>query len=126
MTRCRHGRGPRRVLVERRASGATPECCVSPGPCHRRLAEPLHALVRETAPELVPRLWYSQPAYAKDGRVVVFFRGADHDGERYLTLGFSQHAPLDDGGMWPTAYALTELGPAERTRIAALVTAAAG
>ena len=92
----------------------------------RRIAEPLHDLIQQSAPELSPKLWYGQPAYARNGKVVVFLRGADHDGERYVTLGFTQHAPLDDGGLWPTSYALTTLGEAERTRIAALVRTAAG
>ena len=92
----------------------------------RRLAERLHALVRATAPELVPRLWYGQPAYAWGGDVVVFFRGADHDAERYSTLGFTKHAALDDGNLWPTSYALTELGPDEEARVAELVKAALG
>lgn len=90
----------------------------------RRIAEPLHALIRSSAPDLSPRLWYGQPAYAKDGKVVVFFRGADHDKERYVTLGFTQHAPLDDGNLWPTAYALTKLGATETRRISELVRAA--
>ena len=92
----------------------------------RSIAEPLHALIRATGPELSPRLWYGQPAYAREGKVVVFFRGADHDGERYFTLGFTQHAHLDDGDLWPTAYALTRLGAAEQQRIVELVKAASG
>lgn len=92
----------------------------------RRIAEPLHAHIRSVAPELVPRLWYSQPAYARDGKVVVFFRGADHDGEPYFTLGFTRHAALADGDLWPTAYALRRFGPSEQARVAELVRAAAG
>ena len=90
----------------------------------RSMAETLHELILASGPELSPRLWYGQPAYERGGKVIVFFRGADHDGERYFTLGFTQHADLDDGGIWPTAYALTSLGAAERKRISTLVAAA--
>lgn len=92
----------------------------------RAIAAPLHAHIAKTAPELSPRLWYSQPAYARDGKVVVFFRGADHDGVPYFTLGFTEHAHLAEGNLWPTSYALTKLGTAEKRRIAELVRAAVG
>lgn len=92
----------------------------------RRIAEPLHELIVASAPELTPKLWYGQPAYARDGKVVVFFRGADVDGERYLTLGFSGNAQLDDGDLWPTAYAVTAMTPEVQRRIAELVRRAAG
>ncbi len=81
----------------------------------------LHALIKSSAPVLSPRLWYGMPAYAKDGKVVCFFRGGDKFKERYLTLGFNDAAHLDDGGMWPIAFALTELTAAEEARIGALV-----
>jgi hypothetical protein len=90
----------------------------------RRIAEPLHAHVRSCAPQLTPRLWYSQPAYAREGKVVVFFRGADHDKVPYFTLGFTEHASLGGAGMWPTSYALTALGDDEKAQIAALIEAA--
>ena len=92
----------------------------------RALAEPLDALIRASAPGLTPKRWYGQPAYAKSGKVVVFFRAADHDGERYFTLGFTKHAELDDGGLWPTAFAVTELGESEVDRIARLIKKALG
>jgi hypothetical protein len=92
----------------------------------RGIAERLDAVIRESAPELAPRLWYGQPAYAKDGKVVCFFRGAEVDKERYLTLGFSSNAQLDDGNLWPTAYAVTALAAADEKAIAALVKRAAG
>lgn len=92
----------------------------------RRLAEPLHALITASAPELAPKLWYGQPAYARNGKVVVFFRGADVDGERYLTLGFTGEAQVDDGHLWPVAYAVTALTAAEEERIGELVKAAVG
>lgn len=90
----------------------------------RTVAERLHEVITSAAPELSPRLWYKQPAYAvggPKGKVVCFFRGADVDGERYLSLGFSGEARLDDGGMWPTAYAVTEVDDAAADRISALV-----
>ena len=76
-----------------------------PGP-YRAMGERLHALIKDSAPALSPRLWYGMPAYARDGRVVCFFRGAVH--ERYMTIGFNEEANLDDGAMWPVAFALTE------------------
>jgi uncharacterized protein YdhG (YjbR/CyaY superfamily) len=92
----------------------------------RLLAERVHALVREAAPHLVPRLWYGMPAYARDGKLVVFFQAAAKFKARYATLGFDQGAALDDGAMWPTAYALTELTPEVEDRIRTLVARAAG
>lgn len=88
----------------------------------RQMAERLHALIAEHAPQLRPKTWYSQPAYALDGKVVVFFRSGLGDKERYSTLGFSANANLDDpDGLWPTSYALTEMTPAAEKRIIALL-----
>ena len=87
----------------------------------RSLAERLHALIRATAPDLAPRTWYGMPAYAKDGKVVCFFQSGEKFKTRYATLGFSDKANLDDGAMWPTAYALTKLTAADEKRIAGLV-----
>ncbi len=91
-----------------------------PGP-DRALGERLHAIVRAAAPALAPRLWYGMPAYARDGKVVCFFQSAEKFKARYATLGFMHDANLDDGGMWPTSFALTELTAADEARIAALV-----
>jgi hypothetical protein len=91
----------------------------------RSIGERLHAIIRASAPELSPKLWYGQPAYAKGGKVVCFFRGAEVDGERYLTFGFSGAANLDEGTMWPTSYAVTGLSGADEARIRALVQQAA-
>lgn len=91
----------------------------------RELAERVHALVREAAPELTPRTWYGMPAYAKDGKVVSFFQAATKFQARYATLGFNDTARLDDGAMWPTAFALTELTDAVESRIRELVRRAA-
>lgn len=92
----------------------------------RAMAERLHALIRDAAPELTPRMWYGQPAYARDGRVVVFFQAATKFKTRYSTLGFSEEARLDDGAMWPTSWALTSLSGAELDAITVLVKRAAG
>jgi uncharacterized protein YdhG (YjbR/CyaY superfamily) len=87
----------------------------------RSMAERLHAIVRASAPALSPKLWYGMPAYAKDGKVVCFFQSADKFKARYATFGFNDHANLDDGTMWPTSFALSELSPADEARLAALV-----
>ena len=87
----------------------------------RAMAERLHALIKSSAPELTAKLWYGMPAYAKDGKVVCFFQGAQKFKTRYSTLGFSDSAKLDEGRMWATGFALKELSAAEEARIAALV-----
>jgi hypothetical protein len=87
----------------------------------RTMAKRLHALIKASAPGLAPKTWYGMPAYAKDGKVVCFFQSAQKFKTRYATLGFSDAANLDEGAMWPTAYALKELTPAEEASIAALV-----
>jgi uncharacterized protein YdhG (YjbR/CyaY superfamily) len=87
----------------------------------RALAKRIHALVKANAPSLTPRTWYGMPAYAKDGNVVCFFQSAGKFKSRYATLGFSDRANLDKGAMWPTAFALKELTPADEAKIAALL-----
>jgi uncharacterized protein YdhG (YjbR/CyaY superfamily) len=87
----------------------------------RVLSERLHAIIKASAPVLAPRLWYGMPAYAKDGKVVCFFQSAQKFNTRYATLGFMQEANLDEGAMWPTAFALTGLTATEEARIGALV-----
>ena len=87
----------------------------------RVIAERLHAIIKDTAPELAPRTYYGMPAYAKDGKVVCFFKPAQKFKVRYAELGFNDPAKLDDGAMWPTAYALTELTSDVEARIAELV-----
>jgi len=116
-------RGPRKSadgesdLMEKIAAMPQPD---------RGMAEKIHAIIQVTAPELSPRTWYGMPAWAKDGNVVCFFQSGQKFRTRYATLGFSDQAKLDDGRMWPSAYAVTELGPAEEKRIAALVKKATG
>ena len=92
----------------------------------RAMAERIHALVMKSAPELEPRTWYGMPAYAKGGKTVCFFQPAAKFKARYATFGFNEPANLDDGAMWPTAYALTKLTAAEEKKIAALVKKAVG
>jgi uncharacterized protein YdhG (YjbR/CyaY superfamily) len=87
----------------------------------RAMGERLHAIVKACAPELAPKTWYGMPAYAKNGNVVCFFQSAQKFKTRYATLGFSDKANLDEGQMWPTAFALKELGPAEEAMITTLV-----
>jgi uncharacterized protein YdhG (YjbR/CyaY superfamily) len=87
----------------------------------RAMAERLHAIVKASAPALSPRTWYGMPAYAKDGKVVCFFTPASKFKERYATFGFNATANLDEGAMWPTSFALTELTPDVEARIGALV-----
>jgi uncharacterized protein YdhG (YjbR/CyaY superfamily) len=87
----------------------------------RAMAERVHAIVMKAAPSLTPRTWYGMPAYAKDGKVICFFQDAAKFKARYATIGFSDKANLDDGNMWPTAFALTKLTKADEKRIAELV-----
>ncbi|NUT48211.1 MAG: DUF1801 domain-containing protein [Saccharothrix sp.] len=92
----------------------------------RVMAERVHAVVKASAPELEPKLWYGMPAYAVDGKVVCFFQSAEKFKARYATLGFSDLAKLDDGPMWPAAFALTEVTAEVEKRIGALVAQAVG
>jgi uncharacterized protein YdhG (YjbR/CyaY superfamily) len=87
----------------------------------RTMAQRLHAIIKESAPALSPKTWYGMPAYAKDGKVVCFFQSGQKFNSRYATFGFQDAANLDDGTMWPTAFALTELTAADEARIATLV-----
>jgi uncharacterized protein YdhG (YjbR/CyaY superfamily) len=87
----------------------------------RVMAQRLHEIITEAAPELWPKTWYGMPAYTRDGQVICFFQGAAKFSTRYATLGFNDTAHLDDGAMWPTAFALKELTAVEEARIRALV-----
>jgi uncharacterized protein YdhG (YjbR/CyaY superfamily) len=87
----------------------------------RAMGERIHAVIKASAPALSPKLWYGMPAYAKDGKVVCFFQSAHKFNARYATFGFNDAANLDEGTMWPTAFALTELTAADEARIGALV-----
>ena len=92
----------------------------------RRLAERIHAIVTETVPDVWPKLWYGQPAYAIGGKTVCFFQPSSKFSTRYSTLGFNDPAQLDDGTMWPTAFAILDLTAEDEDRIRALVAKAAG
>jgi hypothetical protein len=113
------GRGPRadkadgeRAVLAKIAEMPEPD---------RAMGERLHAVIKASAPALSPRLWYGMPAYAKDGKVVCFFQGAHKFKSRYATFGFDEAANLDEGAIWPTAFALTELTAADEARIGGLV-----
>jgi uncharacterized protein YdhG (YjbR/CyaY superfamily) len=90
-------------------------------PTDRNMAERLHEIIKASAPNLSPKLWYGMPAYAKDGNVVCFFQGAQKFKTRYATFGFSDKAKLDEGTMWPNSFALKELTATDEAKIAALV-----
>jgi uncharacterized protein YdhG (YjbR/CyaY superfamily) len=106
---------------------AVQEALAKMTPKDRALGKRIHAIVRESAPDLTPKTWYGMPAYAnKDGKVVVFFRDAAKFKERYAMLGFNDTANLDSGNMWPVAFALTELAAADEKKIATLVKKAVG
>ena len=90
-------------------------------PHDRALGDRLHALIKESAPELSPKTWYGMPAYAKDGKIVCFFRNAGKFKERYAMFGFNDSANLDEGDMWPTAFALKKLTAKEEAKIGMLV-----
>jgi uncharacterized protein YdhG (YjbR/CyaY superfamily) len=87
----------------------------------RAMATRLHELITDAAPSLSPKTWYGMPAYAKDGKIVCFFQSAEKFDSRYATFGFSDEATIDQGAMWPTSWALTELTAAEEKKIVALV-----
>jgi uncharacterized protein YdhG (YjbR/CyaY superfamily) len=91
-----------------------------PGP-DRAIAKRIHAIVKESAPDLSPKTWYGMPAYARDGKVVCYFQSAQKFDSRYATFGFSDEAKIDDGAMWPTSFALKKLTAADEARIGALV-----
>jgi uncharacterized protein YdhG (YjbR/CyaY superfamily) len=95
-------------------------------PADRVLAERLHAIIRQAAPALAPRTWYGMPAYAKDGKVLCYFRDAKKFKTRYALFGFSDQAKLDDGEMWPTDFALVQITPAVERRIVELLGRALG
>ena len=111
------------VKVEKEAGGESTvlaAIAAMPEPSHS-MGEHLHAIITKNAPELTPRTWYGMPAYARDGKIICFFRGGEKFKERYMTLGFNQDAKLDEGHMWPIAFALTELTADEEARISMLI-----
>jgi len=113
-------RGARRADKADEESAVLAKIAALPQP-DRAMGERLHAIIKANAPALSPKTWYGMPAYAKDGNVVCFFQSAQTFKTRYATLGFSDKANLDEGHMWPTAFALKELTAADEAMIAALV-----
>jgi len=115
----------RTTMKKTESESAVLEAIAAMPETQRAMGERLHAIIRASAPDLSPKLWYGMPAYARGGKVLCFFRGGEKFKERYMTLGFNQEANLDEGHMWPIAFALTDLTAAEEGRIAALVKQAA-
>jgi hypothetical protein len=113
------GRGPRADKADGE-SAVLAKIAEMPEP-DRAMGGRLHAVIKASAPALSPKLWYGMPAYAKEGKVVCFFQSAQKFKTRYATFGFNDAANLDEGAMWPTAFALTELTAADEARIGALV-----
>ena len=118
-------RGERRANKDDGEQAVQAKIATMPAP-DRAMGERLHAIIMATAPELVPRLWYGMPAYSKGGNVICFYQNAGKFKARYGTLGFSDKAKLDDGTMWPNAFAITRLTAADEARVAALVKKAVG
>jgi len=116
-------RRPRRADKADGESAVLAAIAAMPGP-DRAMGERLHAIITASAPALSPKTWYGMPAYARDGKVVCFFQSAQKFNTRYATFGFNDAAHLDEGAMWPVAFALQELTAAAEARIAALVTQA--
>jgi uncharacterized protein YdhG (YjbR/CyaY superfamily) len=114
-----HKSGPRAGKADGE-SAVLAKIAAMPEP-YRAMGERLHAIIKASAPALSPKVWYGMPAYAKDGTVICFFRSGEKFKERYMTLGFNDKANLDEGAMWPIAFALEELTAAEEARISALV-----
>ena len=114
------GRGPRGAKAADDEAAVLAKIAEMPA-ADRVMAERVHAVIKASAPSLSPKLWYGMPAYAKDGKVVCFFQSAHKFKSRYATFGFNDSANLDDGSMWPTAFALTTLTAADEARIGELV-----
>jgi uncharacterized protein YdhG (YjbR/CyaY superfamily) len=117
----------RELKAHEDGESAVRDAIAAMSPKDRTIAKRLHELIKGAAPDLTPKTWYGMPAYAnKDGKVVCFFRDAGKFKDRYATFGFNDAAKLDDGSMWPTAFALTELTAADEKKIGALVKRAVG
>ena len=116
----------RELKAEADGESAVRASIAAMSPHDRALAKRLHELIKDAAPDLSPKTWYGMPAYAKDGKVVCFFRNAGKFKERYAMFGFNDSAKLDEGSMWPVAFALTKLTAADEAKIRALVKKAVG
>jgi uncharacterized protein YdhG (YjbR/CyaY superfamily) len=111
----------RELKEQRDGESAVRDSIAAMSPSDRAIAKRLHELIKAAAPNLVPKTWYGMPAYAKDGKVVCFFRDAGKFKERYAMIGFNDSAKLDQGSMWPVAFALTKLTAADEAKISSLV-----
>ena len=111
----------RELKANKDGESAVRDAIAAMSPQDRAIAKRLHELIKATAPDLSPKTWYGMPAYAKDGKVVCFFRNAEKFKERYAMFGFNDSAKLDEGALWPTAFALKELTATEEESIGALV-----
>jgi uncharacterized protein YdhG (YjbR/CyaY superfamily) len=109
------------ALKDAEGEKAVLEAIKKMAPSDREIAKRIHAIVRKAAPDLVPRTWYGMPAYSKDDKVICFFKDAGKFKERYSTFGFNDNAKVDEGSMWPTAYALPTLTKADEKKISDLV-----
>jgi uncharacterized protein YdhG (YjbR/CyaY superfamily) len=109
------------ALKDAEGEKAVLEAIKKMAPSDREIAKRIHAIVRKAAPDLVPRTWYGMPAYSKDDKVICFFKDAGKFKERYSTFGFNDNAKIDEGSMWPTAYALPSLTKADEKKISDLV-----
>ena len=116
----------RELKANKDGESAVRDAIAAMSPQDRAIANRLHELIKATAPDLSPKTWYGMPAYARDGKVVCFFQSAEKFGSRYATFSFSDKANLDDGALWPTSFALTELTATEEATISALVKRAVG
>ena len=116
----------RELKAEADGESAVRAAIAAMSPKDRAIAKRLHELIKAAAPDLSPKTWYGMPAYAKDGKVVCFFRDAGKFKDRYATFGFNDRAKLDEGSMWPVAFALTKLTAADEAKIGALVKKAVG
>ena len=111
----------RELKAQQDGESAVRDAIAGMSPKDRAVAKRIHELVKAAAPDLTPKTWYGMPAYARDGKIVCFFQCAQKFNTRYATLGFNDVANLDEGHMWPVAFALTELTAADEAKIAALV-----
>jgi len=116
----------RELKANKDGESAVRDAIAAMSPQDRAIANRLHELIKATAPDLSPKTWYGMPAYAKDGKVVCFFRNAEKFKERYAMFGFNDSAKLDEGSMWPVAFALKKLTAADEAKIRALVKKAVG
>jgi len=113
-------------MVDKKDEDAVLEAIAAMPEPDRAIGERLHAVIKASAPDLMPRTWYGMPAYSNGNKIVCFFRSRQKFGERYMTLGFNDVAKLDEGNLWPISFAIKELNGEEEARIATLIKKAVG